>query len=113
MFLDLLYYPDGWYDNRPQVAPSKRPDFSKKGDFPPETLKPGLWLEDPSKCVACAVRRLACLTPLSRPSRLPAFVRDYFGHRGQDPPPQWTPPQPDEDYEGDADASQGSNVAPF
>lgn len=41
-----------------------------------------------------------------RPSRLPPYVADYMGHRGQDPPPKWNPPAPEEGTAGpDASAS--------
>ena len=41
-----------------------------------------------------------------RPSRLPPYVADYMGHRGQDPPPKWSPPAPEEGTAGpDASAS--------
>ena len=47
-FLDLLYYPQNWYDNRPQLDGSRRPDFKHK------TQEFALWLEDPGRRVRCA-----------------------------------------------------------
>ena len=102
-FLDLLYYPQNWYDNRPQPEDSRRPDFKhKSSDL-------ALWLEDPKRCVRCAVpiqKKHVSQWHSGRPSRLPAYVADYMGHRGQDPPPKWTPPPPEDGTAGpDASAS--------
>ena len=103
-FLDLLYYPQNWYDNRPQPADSKRPDFKHR------STDLALWLEDPNRRVhSCFARAFtaqradSCAT--CRPSRLPAYVADYMGHRGQDPPPKWTPPSDESSERPASDAS--------
>ena len=52
--MDLLYYQQNWYDNRPQPADSRRPDFKHK-----ETGV-ALWLEDANRRVRlCCVRMSA------------------------------------------------------
>lgn len=79
-WLDLLYYPQNWFDNRPQPADSKRPDFKHKA------TDIALWLD-----------------ASNRPGKWP-WVADYMGHRGQDPAPKWNPPASPEGGAANADA---------
>ena len=61
---DLYYYPERWYDNRAEVAGTKRPDFKRKADGE------SLWLDSKGT---------------------PEWVTDFIGKRGEvkawEPPP--------------------------
>lgn len=64
---EVYYHPELWYDNRAQVAGTRRPDFVLKSDS-----KQGLWLDSRNR---------------------PAWAAEYMGERNETPPRAWDPPQ--------------------
>jgi hypothetical protein len=98
-WLDLLYYPEHWFDNRPQPADSRRPDFKHKES------NAALWLDDANaKHVAATCARQYCdatrltraLLLLRRYKKNPTFVPTYMGMRGE-PKRPWEVPTAGDD----------------
>jgi hypothetical protein len=59
-WLDLLYYPENWHDNRPQTGDSRKPDFKHKES------NQALWLDaETAKQARCLGMHAAAARPRS------------------------------------------------